>query len=293
MSKKVVSQPKPVDPAHLQLPAAPHSIAKGSTLKTLLDRDAIDCLANNLGAVHRAFDQASFRRSAFSGIEALAILQRGHHLARVLREHLPARYDDAVAILVRSLTPALTRTDVLGLGGFFYLPHVCFVATYGLDSEHNGGRDPFETSLRAQYELTRRFSAEFSIRAFLIRWPERTLAQLAKWARDPDPHVRRLCSEGTRPRLPWAQRIPAFVTDPSPVLPILETLKDDPDLYVRRSVANHLGDIAKDHPALVFEICDRWLEGASAERKWLIRHAVRHPAKSGNRAALRLRKLAK
>jgi 3-methyladenine DNA glycosylase AlkC len=290
---KRVSTPKPDDPARLRLPAAPHSIAKGTTLKMLLDRDAIECLAGNLAVVHGNFDSASFRRAAFAGIETLTILQRGHHLARVLREHLPAKYDDAAAILLRSLTPALTRTDVLGLSGFFYLPHVCFVATYGLDPEHNHGRDPFETSMRAQYELTRRFSAEFSIRPFLIRWPERTLAHLATWTRDPDPHVRRLCSEGTRPRLPWAQRIPAFVKDPRPVLPILDALKDDPDLYVRRSVANHLGDIAKDHPQLAFEVCERWVDGASPERKWLIRHAVRHPAKSGIRAALLLRKAAK
>ena len=147
--------------------------------------------------------------------------------------------------------------------------------------------------MRAQYELTRRFSAEFSIRAFLIRWPERTLARLMAWTRDADPSVRRLCSEGTRPRLPWAMRIPAFVKDPRPTLPILEALKDDPDLYVRRSVANHLGDIAKDHAALAFEICERWAAGASEERKWLIRHAVRLPAKQGVKAALRIRRLAK
>ena len=102
----------------------------------------------------------------------------------------------------------------------------------------------------------------------------------------------RSCSEGSRPRLPWAMRIPAFIKDPRPVLPILEALKDDPDLYVRRSVANHLGDIAKDHPQLAFEVCKRWIEGASPERRWLIRHAVRHPAKKGVKVALRLRKLA-
>lgn len=281
------------DSSRLRLPAAPRSVAKGSTLKTLLGTEAIDCLAHNLAQTHRKFDHHGFRRTALSGLEPLAILQRGQHLARALRAHLPPRYEDAVAVLINSLTPPLTRTDELGLGVFFYLPHVCFVASYGLDPEHNDGRDPFETSMRAQYELTRRFSAEFSIRPFLIRWPERTLERLLAWTHETDPHVRRLCTEGTRPRLPWAQRIPAFVKDPTPVLPILEALKDDSDLYVRRSVANHLGDIAKDHPALAFEICERWLTDATAERKWLIRHAVRHPAKSGVRAALRLRKLAR
>jgi 3-methyladenine DNA glycosylase AlkC len=147
--------------------------------------------------------------------------------------------------------------------------------------------------MTAQRELTRRFSAEFSMRPFLIRWPERTLARLLEWTRDPDPHVRRLCSEGARPRLPWAMRIAAFIADPRPTLPILEVLKDDAELYVRRSVANHLGDIAKDHPALAFETCERWLEGASPERRWVIRHALRHPAKKGVKVAVELRQRAK
>lgn len=275
-----------------RLPLAPRSIQKGSSLSDLLDREAIDCLAHNIALVHPQFDGDSFQRAALVGLKPLSILQRGHHLARALREHLPANYEEAMDVLVRSLPSALSRTDELGLAVFFYLPHVSFVAAYGLDAEHNGGRDPFETSMKAQHELTRRFSAEFSMRPFLIRWPERTLARLMEWTRDPDPHVRRLCSEGARPRLPWAMRIPAFIKDPRPVLPILEALKDDVDLYVRRSVANHVGDIAKDHPNLAFELCERWIAGASEERKWLIRHAVRHPAKKGVKAALRLRKLA-
>lgn len=119
------------------------------------------------------------------------------------------------------------------------------------------------------------------------------LSQLLEWTSDSDPHVRRLCSEGTRPRLPWTTRIPAFVANPDPVFPILEALKCDRSLYVRRSVANHLGDIAKDHPEKVFGICERWISSASSEVKWLIRHALRHPAKKGNQAAVQLRTAAK
>jgi 3-methyladenine DNA glycosylase AlkC len=275
-----------------RLPIAPSSIHKGSSLGDLLGREAIECLAHNISLVHEEFDGTGFQRSAEAGIKPLAILQRGRHIAQALREHLPKRYEDAAEVLLRSLTPPLTRTKDLGLGVFFYLPHVSFVAAYGLDPMHNDGDDPFETSMRAQYELTRRFSAEFSIRSFLIQWPERTLARLEKWTRDDDPHVRRLCSEGTRPRLPWARRIPAFIKDPRPVLPILESLRDDKDLYVRRSVANHIGDIAKDHPKLAFQLCERWLAGASSERKWLIRHALRHPAKKGVKEAVLLRKAA-
>ncbi len=290
MKKRI--EPPAQPGASPRLPKAPRSIQKGSTLKSLLDQEAIDVLIHNLSLVHPPFDGPSFRHTAHHGLEPLAILQRGQHLAAALRQHLPPRYQDAIDILLRSLTPPMTQTEDFGLAVFFYLPHVCFVATYGLDSDHNAGEDPFETSLHAQYELTKRFSAEFSIRPFLIRWPERTLARLMKWTRDSDPHVRRLCSEGTRPRLPWAMRIPAFVKDPRPTLPILEALKDDPDLYVRRSVANHLGDIAKDHPELVFDLCEAWTKDASAERRWLIRHALRHPARKGVKRALQLRKRA-
>lgn len=292
------SQPKrnhPKSPGSsppFRLPSGPSSIQKGSTLKDLLDRDAIDCLAHNLSIVHPDFNAKGFKKTALEGLEPLAILQRGHHLARALKAHLPSDYDHAISTLLNSLTPPQSDTQDLGLAVFFYLPHVSFIATYGLDPAHNGGRDPFETSMKAQYELTQRFSAEFSIRPFLIQREQETLARLMKWTRDPSAHVRRLCSEGTRPRLPWAMRIPSFVKDPSPVLPILEALKDDVDLYVRRSVANHIGDIAKDHPELAFDICERWAKGASHELKWMIRHAVRHPAKKGVKAALRLRQLA-
>lgn len=277
----------------LLLPAAPRTILKGSTLASLLDREAIKCLAHNIALVFPGFEAKAFQLAATKGLAPLSILKRGEHIAGALRRFLPSRYEEAVAVLLRSLTPPLIGTEGHGLGVFFYLPHTSFVAAYGLDARHNGGRDPFQTSMRAQYELTRRFSAEFSIRPFLIQAQERTLAQLTEWTRDADPHVRRLCSEGTRPRLPWTPRIPAFVKDPRPTLRILEALKDDPDLYVRRSVANHLGDIAKDHPALVFDICDRWLAKASAERKRLIRHALRHPARKGATAALNLRRRAK
>lgn len=276
-----------------RIPLAPNAIQKGIPLKHLLGPEAVDCLAHNILLVHPAFDEEPFRRVALEGLEPLGILERGQHLARALRQYLPGKYAAAIEILLASLTPPLTRTDDLGLAVFFYLPHVCFVAEYGLEPRENGGQDPFEISMQAQYELTRRFSAEFSIRPFLIREQERTLSRLLEWTADPAPHVRRLCSEGTRPRLPWATRIPAFVANPAPVFPILEALKNDQCLYVRRSVANHLGDIAKDHPEKVFAICERWLKGASTEVKWLIRHALRHPAKKGDADALQLRAAAK
>ncbi len=129
--------------------------------------------------------------------------------------------------------------------------------------------------MEAQYELTKRFTAEFSIRPFLERHPEATYARLEKWAHDADVHVRRLVSEGTRPRLPWGSRLRAFQKDPRPRLRLLELLKDDPELYVRRSVANNLNDIGKDHPDVLVKTCARWSKGATPERSWIERMHTR------------------
>ena len=131
----------------LRLPIAPRSIQKGGTLKDLLAREAIACLAHNLSLAHPAFDGAAFERSASDGLGPLGILDRGQHLAEAMRRHLPAGYADAVDVLLRSLTPPLDRTSDLGMGVFFYLPHVRFIATYGLDDGHDGGADPFEVSM--------------------------------------------------------------------------------------------------------------------------------------------------
>jgi 3-methyladenine DNA glycosylase AlkC len=166
------------------------------------------------------------------------------------------------------------------MAAFFYLPHVCFVAEFGL--EH------FDQSMRAQYVLTQRFTAEFSIRPFIERYERESLSLLRKWTRDPNAHVRRLVSEGTRPRLPWAGRLRRFQQDPAPVLALLELLKDDPELYVRRSVANNLNDIGKDHPEVLIEVARRWMTDAGAERKALVRHALRSLVKDGHVGALKV-----
>jgi len=135
--------------------------------------------------------------------------------------------------------------------------------------------------------MTKRSSSEFGIRFFLLEEPKRTLSTLEKWTRDSNHHVRRLVSEGTRPRLPWAMQLPAFVKDPAPILPLLEMLKDDEEEYVRRSVANNLNDIAKDHPDRVAKIAGQWLAGASKDRKKLVNHACRTLIKKGHQKTLK------
>ncbi len=247
-------------------------------------------IARMISAVYADFQADAFLHDALDGFEDLELTPRGWHLARALRRHLPEDYPTAIEILMASLGPKIEEsedsqteadeTESSGMSGFLYLPHVFFVAEYGLDD--------FEVSMDAQYELTQRFTAEISIRPFLVEHTDRTLARLKEWSADPRPHVRRLVSEGTRPRLPWAPRLRAFQTDPGPVLELLELLKDDPELFVRRSVANNLNDIGKDHPELLVDTARRWLKDAGEDRRWLVRHALRSAVKRGDPGALAL-----
>jgi 3-methyladenine DNA glycosylase AlkC len=249
-------------------------------LKTFFSPALVRRLAASISEVHPSFAEKAFVRDACKGLDALELVARGRHIATVLHQHLPGRYVDAVDVLLRSLGPehATDELEGVGMAPFFYLPHVLFVATHGLDD--------FDVSMRAQHELTRRFSCEFSIRRYLERYPEKTLAVLDGWARDPSPHVRRLVSEGTRPLLPWAPRVRWLLATPEKVLPLLEQLRDDPASVVRRSVANHLNDLSKSHADLVCDIAERWLLGASVERRALVKHALRSAVKRGNKRAL-------
>jgi 3-methyladenine DNA glycosylase AlkC len=252
-------------------------------LKDQFGESAPRAIAAMLRAVHPGFPHDAFIADVLRGYGPLSLTARGQQVAAALRRHLPAEYPRAVALLLESATRPHQHRASSGMAGFLYMPHMYFVAQHGLDH--------FEESMRAQHALTQRFTAEFSIRAFLEKHPEATLARLREWTRDPSEHVRRLVSEGTRPRLPWAPRLRAFQKDPRPVLELLELLKDDPSLYVRRSVANNLNDIGKDHPQLLVATAKRWLRGAgsrrpSAERQWIVKHALRSAIKRADAGAL-------
>jgi 3-methyladenine DNA glycosylase AlkC len=221
-------------------------------------------------------DAGAFAAECMPGYEDLELMDRARRITDVMAGHLPADPAAAVTTITASLGPV--EEGLTGMQPFRYLPFVLYVGKYGLGA--------FEESMAAQYELTRRFTAEFSIRPFLIHHQVATLARLGQWAGDPDPHVRRLVSEGTRPRLPWAPRLPAFIADPAPVLALLELLRDDPSEYVRRSVANNLNDISKDHPEVVVELAQRWWADGDDQRRRLLRHALRTLVKRGDQTAL-------
>ena len=249
-------------------------------LKNYYGPDVPARIARMITEVDSSFDQNAFLTDALDGYQTLELTPRAWQIAHALGRHLPQDYERAIEILIASLGPKLEAAELTGMDVFVYLPHVFFVAKFGVDH--------FEASMHAQYELTQRFTAEYSIRVFLERYPRQTLARLREWAFDANVHVRRLVTEGTRPRLPWAPRLRAFQDDPRPVLELLELLKDDPELLVRRSVANNLNDIGKDNPAALIETCRRWMKDATPDRSWLVRHALRSAVKRGDPEALEI-----
>jgi 3-methyladenine DNA glycosylase AlkC len=251
-------------------------------LKTFFSPDLVRRLAADIARVHSSFPRRAFVALASKGLDELELIDRGAHIALALASHLPESYPDAVDVLLRSLGPEHETDELIGVGmaPFFYLPHTLFVAEHGLDH--------FDLSMRAQYELTKRFSAEGSMRPYIALDPERTFRVLRAWTKDENAHVRRLVSECTRLRLPWAMRVPWLDANPERVLELLELLKDDPSTMVRRSVANNLNDLGKVRPELLTRTCAAWLEGPSAERRALVEHALRSAIKRGEPGALAL-----
>ncbi|MFT5506651.1 MAG: 3-methyladenine DNA glycosylase AlkC [Gammaproteobacteria bacterium] len=249
-------------------------------LKESFKINIVASLARRISIYYPVFDSESFVEQVDVGFERLELMDRGRQVSRVLKTHLPVDYATAIKLLVATMDPPPVEFESAGMSVFRYLPISFFIADYGLNH--------FDDSMLAQYELTQRFTAEFSIRPFLLRYPDETLARLKQWINDPNEQVRRLVSEGTRPRLPWACRLRPFQKDPFPVLELLESLKDDESLYVRRSVANNLNDIGKDHPDILVETASRWLKNASHNRKWLVKHALRSAVKRGEMGALQV-----
>ena len=247
-------------------------------LKYLFNEGLIRSIAADISPHHPQFNSDRFVADCMTGLEDLELTPRAMHISAVMHRSLPDDFKIASRILEASLGPELGEGDGWGMEPLRYFPHMYFVARYGIED--------FDDSMRFQYELTKRSTAEGSIRAFLEAYPERTYERLLKWTADPNMYVRRLVSEGTRPRLPWASRLRAFQDDPAPVVRLLTLLKDDPERYVQRSVANNLNDIAKDHPDLTVEVCKRWAVDATPDRKWIVRHALRSLVKGGHSGAL-------
>ena len=233
-------------------------------------------MAGAISEVWPAFDRKAFE-GLMPRLASLEMKPRVRLLRDELHKLLPNDYPRALSVLLKSVKAGK-------ISSFDLWPYTEFIQLYGLDER--------ERSLNALRDLTKLFTAEWAVRPFLTKFPKETLKFLELCAQSQDVHVRRWASEGARPRLPWGERLHSFVKDPTPTLKILELLKFDEELYVRKSVSNHLNDIAKDHPTLVVKTLARWKKEAgvkhAAKIDWTIRRSLRTLIKEGHAGALAL-----
>ncbi len=243
-------------------------------LKNLYSKDYIRLLADTLTIHVERFDKKAFIRQVMdSAWEGRPLKDRMRHITITVSHFVPREFPHAINVLLK-IRPFMLDLKYIGFANIWFSD---FVEVYGLD-------DP-ERSFRALEYFTQDSSAEFAIRPFIVKYPERAMEQMAAWAEHTHDHVRRLASEGCRPRLPWGMALEAFKKDPAPIILVLEKLKRDPSEYVRRSVANNLNDIAKDHPDIVLRIAKQWRD-LGPETDSLIKHACRTLLKRANATSL-------
>lgn len=239
-------------------------------LKNYYNETFIEELANAFKAADANFDIEGFSKAVFDkNWKNLELKERANHITVQIHAHLKYDYKAQIAI-INKVAPQFSNFTAL------IFPN--FVEQYGIDD--------FETSIPALKEYTKYSTSELAIRPFLVARPE-TIETMLEWSKDENYHIRRLASEGCRPLLPWAMKLHQYVADPSPILPILSNLRNDPEDYVYRSVANNLNDISKHHPDLVLEICKAWYP-ESDTTKWVCKHALRTLLKKGNQEAMKL-----
>lgn len=240
-------------------------------LKNLYSEEMIALLCQSLEPVYSRFDSRQFTADIFDEQwRARELKSRMEHIAVTLQKYLPHDFEEAVEILKQVSS---------GFTGFEYMFFPGFVELFGLHT--------FEPSMAALEHFTVDSSSEFAVRPFITHYPEQMMCQMERWAESKNHHVRRLASEGCRPRLPWAMALPLFKEDPKPVLKVIRKLQNDESEYVRRSVANNLNDISKDHPQLIMDLAEQWL-GKSEDRDKLVKHACRTLLKQGNGRVLQL-----
>ncbi len=256
--------------------------------KNMYNEQFFERFTKDLKVVISDFDARAFvSRVTDSEWENRELKQRCSHITTVLKDFLPADYKQAIAKILELLEyventhPDYSVIDDKKFGLTLEYGAVLdnYIEQYGLDD--------YETSIKAIEKITQFTSCEFVTHLFIIKYPDKMMAQMLAWSKHPHWGVRRLASEGCRPRLPWAMALPNLKKDPSPILPILENLKNDPARFVRLSVANNLNDIAKDNPQVVIDLVKKW-RGESQEVDWVIKHGCRTLLKQGNREMMEL-----
>ena len=242
-------------------------------LKDLFSKEAVQQVGKEIEKLIPEFDHKSFEESVLNnewlGFE---LKQRTHHMADCLFKHLNTNYKQGIEYLIR-ISDHFISLSLPDVNVYVYMVFPTVIELYG--------KENFEASVKGMQEVTKLISCEFAIRQFYDSRAEEMLSIALEWTKNENEHVRRLASEGCRPALPWGTAIQAFKKDPQPLFPILENLKDDESLFVRKSVANNLNDISKTHPEEVIKIAKRW-KGTSLESDWIIKHACRTLLKQGH-----------
>lgn len=243
-------------------------------LKDRYNRLALEELAEDIQLVYRDFQVEEFLDSIFDETwNELELKDRVYRISKKLGCYLPADYQEAIRVIDQVIPHY--GTWVSGFAGFFPI----FIELYGQDEAN------WETSMAALARYTPYASSEIAVRPFILNNEERMMSQMYEWSNDEDELVRRLASEGCRPQLPWAQSLPNFKNDPSPILPIIKRLRADKSTHVQKSVANNLNDISKTHPELVTELAKKWY-GENEVTDWIVKHGCRTLLKKGTQDAL-------
>ena len=240
-------------------------------LKNIYNKKLVTSLATELKKVYPSFNEKEFINNTIDKTwKHKELKQRIRHITENMKDALPDNYKKSIKLL---------KPVSLEFSGLEHMIFPDFVELCGLHD--------LDTSISAMAFFTELSSSEFPVRHFIIKYTDKMMAQMKVWSKSKNEHIRRLASEGCRPRLPWAIALPEFKKNPSIILPILEQLKSDESEYVRRSVANNLNDISKDNPDIVIQIAKRW-KGLNAETDKLVKHACRTLLKSGNVDTLKL-----
>lgn len=242
-------------------------------LKYWFDKDLAAELAGKIRTLYHPFNTTDFVQAVDTGVQELELKDRVETIADELFFYLGEDYETGLSILSQILGPENEEETGMFTNFYWVMPIAKYVEKYGLGH--------FKISMTALEEITKRNTSEYAIRPYLEQHTAKTLQRMMQWSTDNNFHLRRLASEGGRPRLPWATKLDMFIEDPSPLLPILENLKDDPSKYVQTSVANCINDILKDNPAIGRRLIEQWKKGKSSkERRWIIKHALRNLLKS-------------
>ena len=253
---------------------------KNKKLKYYFDKKLAVFLSNKIIKIYPSFPKEKFIDIVSEDINDLELKQRIETFTDVLHEFLPHKYADSIKILLQILGKPNTNETGMFKKWYWVMPIAFFVEKYGIYD--------FKTSIEAIYQITQRNTGEFAVRPFLVQYPTEMLNTMLMWSKNENFHVRRLSSEGVRPRLPWAKKLKQFIEDPKPIIPILDNLKEDPSLFVKKSVANNLNDILKDNYTIGFKILKEWSKSNNKNTLWIVKHALRNEIKKDNYEAKKL-----